>query len=422
MYLPHKNQLILIVEDNKLNIKILIDMLNKYNYQIAVMNNGKDALQFIKENIPDLILLDIIMPEMDGFEVCTRLKNNEKTKDIPVMFISSLQNVENKIKGFKLGAVDYITKPFQQEEVLARVNTHLKLKMMKERLKEENKWFKTLYKNATDPIVLFDENYCIIEINDKFENVFKYSMEEIEGENINEVLKNLKEDTINRKETEAIMSGENIEVEGVINNKHGQTIDCLIKGIPVIIEEQLAGGFIMYVDITEIKEEEEKIRQLSFHDQMTGLYNRRYFENELQRLNCSRDLPIGVIIADLDGLKEINDNYGHRTGDKYIKKSADIIHSVIRGEDVAARIGGDEFAVLLPCTGGEIVKKIIKRIKNKCKKIKDQFEIPVTMSIGYAVKKKQNQELEKIFKIADKNMYKIKKKRKENYSEIKTIY
>lgn len=159
-------------------------------------------------------------------------------------------------------------------------------------------------------------------------------------------------------------------------------------------------------DISREKEIEKGLKYLSFHDELTGLYNRRYFENELERLNQSRKLPISIIICDIDNLKYINDNFGHKMGDEYIVKAAEIIGDSFRDEDIVARIGGDEFAAILPDTNSEIAFEISEGIKKKCKEYKNykNFEI----SSGYATKE-ENIDLEEIFIKADKMMYEQKK-------------
>ncbi len=122
-----QKNLILIVDDNIDNLNILSDVMQAHGHCVSVASDGESALNELKAISPDLILLDIMMPGMDGFETCMRLKADEKTKDIPVIFMTALADTADKIKGFKVGAVDYITKPFQQEEVVARVNVQLKL-------------------------------------------------------------------------------------------------------------------------------------------------------------------------------------------------------------------------------------------------------------------------------------------------------
>lgn len=293
---------ILIVDDSELNIQVLSDILKEKSYKIALARSGKMALEFVEMKKPDLILLDIMMPEIDGFEVCQQLKANPETKGIPIIFISGLDKIKDIVKGFKAGAVDYIVKPFQKEVVLARVNTHLKLNETQNKLKKTNK----------------------------------------------------------------------------------ELIELL-----------------------------NEVEYLSFHDKMTGLYNRRYFENEVERLSISRRLPITLLVADLDNLKIVNDNYGHKMGDQYIKAAAKILKKSSRDADVVARIGGDEFAIILPETGFEAADKVYQRIKSHLRQYNQQRELVenLDISLGFAVKTKIEQNLDQIFKQADKMMYTNKGKR-----------
>ncbi|WP_181453831.1 GGDEF domain-containing protein [Halanaerobium saccharolyticum] len=155
---------------------------------------------------------------------------------------------------------------------------------------------------------------------------------------------------------------------------------------------------------------EREIEYLSYHDSLTELYNRRYFENEMQRLDGSRRYPISIIIGDLDNLKTVNDNYGHPLGDDYLKKSAKILKDLLRGEDIIARIGGDEFAILLPETGSEGTALICDRIKKEFDRYNsaNDFPIPFKISLGCATAKEKNIKLAEVYNQADKSMYKNK--------------
>ena len=133
------NSVILIVDDSLGNIQILVDMLKGKNYHIHVARDGAAALKVVAQKIPDLILMDVVMPEMDGYEVCRRLKHRPETKETPIIFISALSELDDKVRGFEAGGVDFITKPFQRAEVFARIDTHLKLKYAQEELKRHRK-------------------------------------------------------------------------------------------------------------------------------------------------------------------------------------------------------------------------------------------------------------------------------------------
>jgi len=136
--LDPSNANILIVDDVEDNLEILDDLLTFDGHNVQTVRSGEAALQRVRESRPDLILLDILMPEMDGFEVCTHLKADERTKDIPVVFVSSMANIEYKVKGFKVGGVDYINKPFHHAEILVRINTHITMLRLRKHLEEKN--------------------------------------------------------------------------------------------------------------------------------------------------------------------------------------------------------------------------------------------------------------------------------------------
>jgi PleD family two-component response regulator len=130
-------RVILLVDDNPTNLAVLSQALKSAGYKIRVAMDGESAIEQVTSDPPELILLDVMMPGIDGFETCTRLKANLATKDIPIIFITASADVENKVKGLSLGAVDYVTKPFQQEEVLARVHVHLELRFLTRKVQEQ---------------------------------------------------------------------------------------------------------------------------------------------------------------------------------------------------------------------------------------------------------------------------------------------
>lgn len=128
---------ILVIDDSSTNLEVLYDTLSNAGYEVLVEMDGISGIEQVKNNPPDLILLDIMMPKIDGFETCRRLQVNPSTKDIPIIFITALAEAEDKVKGLNLGAVDYITKPFQQQEVLARIQLHLKLRRLTRELDQQ---------------------------------------------------------------------------------------------------------------------------------------------------------------------------------------------------------------------------------------------------------------------------------------------
>ena len=133
-----ERSIILIVDDNQTNLDVLFELLKNYGFKVLVAQDGESAIEQIEYIHPDLILLDIMMPGIDGFETCRRLKADQATQDIPIIFMSALSDTVDKVKGFQTGAVDYITKPFQHEEVLSRIDTHLTIRSLQKKLEEKN--------------------------------------------------------------------------------------------------------------------------------------------------------------------------------------------------------------------------------------------------------------------------------------------
>lgn len=157
-----KNPLILIVDDIPKNLQVLSNILNTEGYHISFASNGKQALSVVETTLPDLILLDIMMPELDGFEVCERLKKDELTKNIPVIFLTGKAETEDIVKGFQLGAVDYVTKPFNAVELLSRVRTHLDLKLSKDSIIEYTKELESAQNELRQVIASKDKFFSII--------------------------------------------------------------------------------------------------------------------------------------------------------------------------------------------------------------------------------------------------------------------
>lgn len=173
--------IILIVDDTPANLSMLFDLLASENYKVLVAEDGESALQLASNNELDLILLDIIMPGMDGFTTCEALKKSTQTRDIPIIFMSALSETENKLNGFQLGAVDYITKPFQNAEVLARIRTHIQIQQLQNQLSESEKRLSQIIAGTKDAIVTLDSDANILMFNPAAEQIFSCQAETVLG-------------------------------------------------------------------------------------------------------------------------------------------------------------------------------------------------------------------------------------------------
>lgn len=205
----------------------------------------------------------------------------------------------------------------------------------------------------------------------------------------------------------ATRRGENHTFEYRFMKKSGGYI-WLRDEVAVIMEDGdpvKIRGFM--TDITELKEREETIRYNSFHDELTGLYNRRFFEEELERLDHPRHLPLTLVMGDVNGLKAINDSHGHTVGDVYLKTAATIIRSETRGSDVVARWGGDEFIILMPYASSNAARKLVLRIKKKLENTRLDYG-RLSIAFGHCTKTQKEDNIQKVFRSAEEAMYESK--------------
>ncbi|OUD12112.1 diguanylate cyclase domain-containing protein [Thioflexithrix psekupsensis] len=263
---------VLIVEDNVNNAEFLKDLLTHHHFAVYTVNSGVNALDFLdKKNLVDLILVDVLMPEMDGFELCQRLKANPRTNEIPLIFMTAMTELSEKIKGFALGAVDYITKPVQESELLARINTHLQLYRLKKQVAERNQELeKTLIRqsaildNTPLGIVFLSSDRILLEMNQKAADLFGYKKSEL----IHQTTKKLyatEQDYENLgKEAYALLKkGEIYNTERLMKRKDGSLFWCHLRGNLLKRFDLTQGSIWSLEDVTERKKIEDEARLAS---------------------------------------------------------------------------------------------------------------------------------------------------------------
>ncbi len=298
---------ILVVDDVPLNVELQKTYLSSSGYEVLVAMNGEEALEKVASESPDLILLDVMMPKINGFEVCQILKSDPNTQFIPIIMVTALQDVEDKVRGIEAGADDFISKPFNKMELMARVKSLLRIKFLHDELQEK---------------------------------------------------------------------------------------------------------------IVQLNEARMQMEQLAVTDGLTGLYNYRYFQEQLSH-ELSRairhNLFLSILMMDIDYFKVYNDTHGHPAGDEVLKRIAHLIRENLRSIDIPARYGGEEFAVILPDTDHKSALVVAEKIRSlvEAEPIPLEEKQPngrLTISIGVATYPEDTKEGKQLIEIADRRLYKAKER------------
>jgi diguanylate cyclase (GGDEF)-like protein/PAS domain S-box-containing protein len=286
-------------------------------------------------------------------------------------------------------------------ELLNKINDYSK------RVEFQKNKYQSLFRNSNDAMVLIDTKEKVVDINEEFNNLFGYTLEEIKGKDIDDLIVLPEELSLSRSYNDKMKTGEKVNREAKRVHKSGELINVEINAVPIFVKGKYIGGFGIYRDIRERKANEDRIKFLSFYDELTELYNRRFYEIELNRLDNNRRLPLSLVIADVNGLKLVNDAFGHKQGDEVLIKTAKILKESSRTDDIVARLGGDEFVLLLPNTTSDEAEKIVNRIDKKISQVKIG-PVELSVSLGWETKTSSDESIEKIFKNAENYMYRKK--------------
>ncbi|WP_082584298.1 two-component system response regulator [Noviherbaspirillum sp. Root189] len=408
---PHT---ILMVDDTPANLALLAHVLEERGDRVLVAQDGDEALRRVQFVLPDLILLDVMMPGIDGFTTCRRLKENEDLRDVPVIFMTALSECADKLAGFTAGGVDYVTKPFQLDEVLARINTHLALRTAQRKLAEQNDMLQrevalrqeietylqhaydlleervalrtgelaranaqliaeieerrriemTLRRNEVRMRRLVEANIIgvyfweadgrIAEANDAFLRLLGYTQEEVQAGKVqwDHLSAPGYQAETERGLAELRATGRFSPYEKEYLRKDGTRVPVLIGG--AVISRRRETGVAFVLDLSERKRAEERIRYMADHDALTGLPNRALLRDRLQQALAHggrTETQVAVMFIDLDYFKHINDSLGHEVGDCLLRDVAERLLHCVREGDSVARLGGDEFVLALPLIG-----------------------------------------------------------------------
>lgn len=287
------------------------------------------------------------------------------------------------------------------------------LKQTEKALREETTLFQTTLHSIGDGVISTDKNGKIYMMNAVAEKLTGWSSSEAKGVHFDDVFKIINEFTREKCESPVMKvfeTGEIVELGNhtLLIKKNGEELPIEDSAAPITDEKSnINGVVIVFRDYTEKKEKQDKIIYLSYHDQLTGLYNRRFFEEELNRLDTERNLPFTIAMVDVNGLKLTNDAFGHLQGDELLKRVAEILKKECRSDDIVARVGGDEFVIILPKTTDKETEKIIKRIYRAVGE-EQLGSIVISVSIGWDTKMSIDQLIRDVYIKAEEHMYRKK--------------
>ncbi len=441
---------ILVVDDVPANVKLLEAKLAKEYYDTITATNGFEAIEMAKKHKPDIILLDVMMPEMDGFECCRALKKDQETSHIPVVMVTALNGAEDKVKGLEAGADDFLTKPIDDVALFARVKSLLRTKMLLDelRLRDQTVMQLGMMKDSADAFSADVTGAKIFVIDDDAVQLKKI-IENLSSEfNI--------EGTIEPETCHNVAAGAGFDlfiISAMMLDVDGLRLASQLKNreetrqVPIIImvdeDEQhivlkgLELGINDYVvvplDFNEmaarartqirrkryqdaLKSSYQQSLNMAITDGLTGLYNRHYLNQHLENMvrdALANNRPLSLMIMDMDHFKHVNDTYGHDVGDQVLQQLANIITSSIRGSDLAARFGGEEFVILMPGTKIEHAREVADRMRQKIENTPfiinhEVGQIDKTTSIGVSYLNHMGDSGESLLKRADRALYEAK--------------
>jgi two-component system, cell cycle response regulator len=348
---------IFIVEDSRTQAERLKHILELENFRVTWAQNGKEALARLEQYHPAMVISDILMPEMDGFELCRQIKSDHRLRNVPVILLTSLASMGDVLNGLKCGADNFITKPYNEDFLLSRIR-----------------------------YILLNQNLRKVStLQMGMEIYFEGQKHYINSERVQilDLLISTFESAVSK----------NLELEAA-NRELAKAKDLLEK-------------------------QAVELQALSLRDELTGLYNRRGFmtlaEHQI-KVALRTQNNLFLIFADLDDLKSINDTHGHSMGDRALLAASQILQTTYRQSDLVARLGGDEFVVLHLCSSNDCVDVILNRLQDHLRQYNSTSEdhpFEISLSIGFAwYDPCYPVTLEELLKEADEMMYTRKKEKK----------
>ncbi|MCQ1767750.1 PleD family two-component system response regulator [Neorhizobium galegae] len=440
---------ILVVDDIPANVKLLEARLLAEYFDVLTADDGYKALAICDSTHVDLILLDIMMPGIDGFEVCERLKSNPRTAHIPVVMVTALDQPSDRVRGLKAGADDFLTKPVNDLQLISRVKSLVRLKTLSDELR---------IRADTASNIGLEDMLKGVDGREEMAQVLLVDGHASSQERIIKALKPVAGVIAMSDPQAALFEAAESPVDLVIVNANFDEYDPLrlcsqlrslerTRFLPLLLVTEMGADDLIVraldlgvndyivrpIDpnelvarvITQIKRKRynDRLRmsvrqtiELAVTDGLTGLSNRRYLDNHLKVLfnrAAARSRPLSVCITDIDRFKSVNDAYGHDAGDEVLKEFAARVRSTVRGADLACRYGGEEFVVVMPDTDATSAATIAERLRSIIESQPFHLKtagimLNITASLGLACSTQGAETPEQLLKQADRALYEAK--------------
>jgi two-component system cell cycle response regulator len=409
-----------------------------------------DALARIAEHTPDIVLLDVMMPGMDGFEVCRRIKSDPKTAYIPVVMVTALDQPSDRVAGLDAGADDFLTKPVDDAALFARVRSLVRLKMMTDELHMRETTGQNM--GLLDPTgTLQDANPSgrILVIEDRPESVawfasalkptneiasvdtFEETLVRVRGGDYDLIVVSLGMRGFDGlrlcSQLRSIPEARNVPILVVVSEgDRRKLMQALEMGVNDYLTRPVDRNELVARVRTQLRKKRNADRlrrnvqlslEMAITDQLTGLHNRRYMTSHLDNLMAQAaktGKPLAFVIMDIDHFKAVNDTHGHDIGDEVLREFSKRIGANIRGIDLACRYGGEEFVVVMPETDAAFAYAVAERLRKSIETTAIDITrapgtIPITVSIGIAASEGEGDTAEALLRRADQALYSAKR-------------
>jgi len=441
---------VLVVDDILSNVKLLEAKLTAEYFEVITAFNGMECLAKMEQGAPDIVLLDVMMPGMDGFEVCRRIKSNPRTAHVPVVMVTALDQPSDRVAGLEAGADDFLTKPVDDAALFARVRSLVRLKMMTDELRMRESTGQGM--GLIDPaetLVEHNQSGRILVIEDRTESVawftsaltpkhevasadtFEEALVRVKGGDFDLIVVSLGMRGFDGlrlcSQLRSLPEGRHVPILVVVSDGDRRKLtQALEMGVNDYLTRPVDKNELVARVRTQLRKKRyaDRLRhnvqlslEMAITDQLTGLHNRRYMSRHLDTLmaNAKKNgRPLAFVIMDIDFFKHVNDTHGHDIGDEVLKEFAARINANVRGIDLACRYGGEEFVVAMPDTDMAFAYNIAERLRQSIETTpveisREPGALNITISIGIAQVEGGADTAEALLHRADQALYRAKR-------------